>query len=287
MPSSTSNAGELFAHKDYNAKDYAAYRPSYPKELYEAILAFEANGREGRGKMETILDVGCGPGTATFCLREYGTRVIGQDFSEVQIAAANEKAKEMAMQETAGKEGESCSEVSFCVGPAEELHIGDHTCDVVTTAQALHWFDHPKFFAEVKRVLRKGTGTLAVWTYSAPVFEKCESAQSFFKEKYDALPWDWRRLDYVDKGYESIPFPFEEVKKKEFKVHKQMSLSFFLGYLSTWSPMKELGSEKAAERLADIRRGLLKAHGRGEGDDPESLEISLFFGIKLILARNS
>ena len=61
--------------------------------------------------------------------------------------------------------------MSFKVSPAEKMPFLDaNSVDLVTCAQAIHWFDRDAFFKEVKRVL-KINGTLAVIGYGCQVTE--------------------------------------------------------------------------------------------------------------------
>lgn len=55
----------------------------------------------------------------------------------------------------------------FRVSPAEQLPFENETVDLITTAQAVHWFDLSKFYPEVKRVL-KTNGVLAIYGYNLP-----------------------------------------------------------------------------------------------------------------------
>ena len=49
-------------------------------------------------------------------------------------------------------------------GTADNFFLPEHSCDLITVAQALHWFDQKLFFKEVNKVL-KPHGRLAVFGY--------------------------------------------------------------------------------------------------------------------------
>ena len=57
--------------------------------------------------------------------------------------------------------------VEYRVAIAHASGLPPHSADLVTVAQALHWFDLPPFYAEVRRVLRPG-GIVAAWCYGNP-----------------------------------------------------------------------------------------------------------------------
>jgi ubiquinone/menaquinone biosynthesis C-methylase UbiE len=92
-------------------------------------------------------DCAAGSGQATADLARRFDRVIATDASSEQISAAK-----------------PISNVEYRVATAEQSGLSDNCADLVTVAQALHWFDLPKFYAEARRVLpvRWGPGGLGV-----------------------------------------------------------------------------------------------------------------------------
>lgn len=127
-------------HFSNHASDYARFRPLYPQELFQYLVSLApSNG--------LAWDCGTGNGQAANGLATVFDRVIATDASEQQLS--NAKAN---------------SRVEYRTAPAEASLIDAHSVDVVTVAQALHWFDIPNFFVEAKRVL-KPKGVVAVWSY--------------------------------------------------------------------------------------------------------------------------
>ena len=129
---------ELFASKEH-ARLYAAYRPVYPKSMFDTVIEFCTQSSTGN-TFNTALDVGCGSGQSTHPLATYFRRVIGLDVSENQIQQAKEKYPDL----------------EFRVGKAEDLtFLEDASVDLVTVAAALHWFDQERFFNEIQRLSDK------------------------------------------------------------------------------------------------------------------------------------
>ena len=62
------------------------------------------------------------------------------------------------------------SEIIFTRGNSENILLDDSSADLITVAQALHWFDLNLFYPEAHRVLKE-RGTLAIWGYDKPVIE--------------------------------------------------------------------------------------------------------------------
>lgn len=131
---------EFKDHFSHHASDYARYRPDYPAALYE-FLAKAVKQRE------MAWDCGTGSGQAALGLVEHFDRVIATDPSAEQIRNATRHER-----------------ISYLVVPAEQTEIPSHTVDLVTAAQAAHWFDMERFCQEARRVL-KPDGMLAIWCY--------------------------------------------------------------------------------------------------------------------------
>lgn len=217
---------EFKDHFSGHAADYRQFRPTYPMELF-AFLASAALGRE------LAWDCGAGSGQAAVPLAEHFTKVFATDASAEQV-----------------KNAETHPKVEYAVAPAEACPLPDASADLVTVAQALHWFDLTRFYSEVNRVLRPG-GVLAVWTYdlhrvSAEVDPLLERLQVEFVGPY----WPPERA-LVDAGYRTIPFPFDEVSAPQFELTAEWPLPALLGYMNTWSATKRF---EAANGFSPVAR---------------------------------
>jgi ubiquinone/menaquinone biosynthesis C-methylase UbiE len=109
-------------HFSRQAADYAKFRPSYPKELFD-YLGSIAPGRQ------LAWDCGTGNGQAAIGLASVFDGVIATDASEKQITNA-----------------EPHERVDYRVAPAESSGINSATIDLIMVAQALHWFDLDRFY---------------------------------------------------------------------------------------------------------------------------------------------
>ncbi|KAI0465518.1 methyltransferase [Xylaria cf. heliscus] len=142
------------------ASHYAEFRLDYHPTLYDTLLKQHTSTG---GSLVTLLDVGCGPGTAT---RTLGTRfqnAIGLDASEGMIASANE---------LGGMAG-SGQPIRFSVSGAEELSgVADGGVDLLVAATAAHWFNLPAFWARAAQVVKPG-GSVGLWTHKG--FQFAES----------------------------------------------------------------------------------------------------------------
>jgi SAM-dependent methyltransferase len=117
---------------------YERARPSYPQEAVDWLVA-----QTGLGSGSTVVDLGAGTGKLTRLLLPTGARVI-----------AVEPIPEMR----AHIEGAEVLD-----GTAEAIPLPDASADVVTVAQAFHWFDYDRALPEIHRVLRKDGQLVLVW----------------------------------------------------------------------------------------------------------------------------
>ena len=118
------------------AKDYAAHRAGFPRELFVRLSAMGI-GRSG----QRLLDLGTGTGTLARGFARRGASVMGVDPAEPLLLEARR---------LAALEGVN---VDFRVGRAEDIDSPDDAFDVVTAGQCWHWFDRPVAAAECLRVL--------------------------------------------------------------------------------------------------------------------------------------
>ncbi|KAJ7504335.1 S-adenosyl-L-methionine-dependent methyltransferase [Mycena galericulata] len=163
-----------FAKTTFNTARYAASRPTYPRTLFDSVLAYHAQSTGISGTSagwNYALDLGCGTGQATAELlpkasaeeEQEGLEPLG--FPRVTGVDPSPKMIEQATAFAAGL-GVEGVELNFVTSPAENLKfVGDKSVDLVIAAQAAHWFDWDRMWPELSRVLKYG-GTAAFWVYS-------------------------------------------------------------------------------------------------------------------------
>lgn len=216
---------------------YAAYRPDYPATLF-AWLASVSPAHA------TAWDCATGSGQAALGLAPHFRRVVATDASAEQIRHA------------AAHPG-----VDYRVAPAESSGLADRSVDLVTVAQAAHWFDLPRFYAEAARVLQPG-GVLAIWGYGRltlpgpldPPFRR------FYAETVG--PWWPPERALVDDAYRGLEFPFAELVPPAFEIEVEWDLVRLLDYVSTWSAVGRYRAAQGSDPLPALMAELEPLWGK-------------------------
>lgn len=226
-------------HFSGHAGAYARARPGYPEALFD-WLGGVVSGHA------LAWDVGTGNGQAARGLAAQFAQVHATDASAEQIAEAS-----------------GPDTVRFLREPAEACSLGDGEVDLVTVGQAMHWFDLPAFYAEVKRVLRP-RGVLAAWTYQLNEIEPAVDAliRDFFDNVIGPY-WPPERV-HVEAGYQDLPFPFREISTPDFALVSHWTLDDYLAYMDTWSAVRRYRANGQGDPLPELRETLLLPWGGTE-----------------------
>jgi SAM-dependent methyltransferase len=224
-------------HFGEQSKNYLHFRPNYPHELY-VYLASLVN--------EHMLawDAGTGNGQAAIQLAEYFDEVIATDINRAQIDAAFLK-----------------DNVCYEVCPSEKTDLKDSSVDLITVAQALHWFDLDRFYQEVRRVA-KPQGIFAAWAYSLGSIndEVDHQIKKLYEEILGENYWAKERK-WIDQKYQTIPFPFTTIETPDFIIEKELNFNELIGYLNTWSGVKEYKKQNEKDPIKFIHQDLSDAWG--------------------------
>lgn len=220
-------------HFSTTARSYARYRPQYPDSLFRWLA-------ENSPRRDRAWDAATGTGQAAHGLAAHFSQVIATDASLEQIRHARPHPA-----------------VRYEVAPSEYVPIENDSIDLVTVAQALHWFDFDAFYGEVRRVARPGA-VIAAISYGLARIEPGidEIVDGFYRGPLDGF-WPAERA-HVEAGYRTVPFPFEEMDAPDFTMEARWTLDHLLGYLATWSAVtrarKQVGIDPLAGIEADLRR---------------------------------
>ncbi|CAG8549932.1 268_t:CDS:10 [Funneliformis caledonium] len=224
-----------FAHTDYNSSAYNAFRPNYGQNLYDKIFSFH---KSHNGKFNTALDIATGTGQVSSELSNSFDKVYATDISSTMLQNAIQK-----------------SNIAYSISTAEDLsQFRSNSIDLITAAQAAHWFEMEKFYKESFRVL-KPHGTLAIWGYSINVLKDYPIVRQLMRNLVtdeDKLGPYWDKgVDTISNLYKDFKFPEEMFQNIKWEIYKGdensdvepllevcWTIPQFTKYMKTWSAYK-------------------------------------------------
>lgn len=223
---------------------YAAFRPRYPAALFQWLAS-------ATSAHERVWDCACGSGQASVDLAGHFREIHATDLSVEQIAHA-----------------QAHPGVHYRVGTAEESGLPDASVDLVTVAQALHWFDLDRFYREATRVARPGA-LLAVWCYGIcdlPAAAGNAQLQHFYSEVVGPYWTPERHL--VESGYRTLEMPQPELPAQDFVMRLDWTLEQLLGYVSSWSATARYTKERGENPVPLLRSALQPHWGKATTRQP-------------------
>jgi SAM-dependent methyltransferase len=215
---------------------YASARPTYPASFFQRLAALAT----GTG---CAWDCGTGNGQAAVGLAEWFDSVEATDASAEQIGQALPHTR-----------------VRYRVAPAEVSGLPDRSVELISVAQALHWFDLERFYGEVRRAARPGALLAAYgysWFYLTPTLDALtdrwllQPIETFWSPNVRRL-WD---------GYRTIDFPFEEVIGPRLAIHLLWTLTQLFDYYLTWSATRRKIAADGESFLDAAREAFVAAWG--------------------------
>lgn len=221
------------------AKDYTRFRPRYPVELFH-FLSSVAPGRS------LVWDCATGSGQAAQDLVTYFDRVIATDISDELLGQAPQHER-----------------ITYRNANALDSGLPDHSVDLVTVANAMHWFHGEAFEREVRRVLRPG-GIIAAWSFAyaeiSPAIDRL--TRRVHDEIVDPFWIEPNRI--VENGYRGLSFPFEPVPVPTIRMVSRMDLASLEGYMRTWSASTKYLAHHGVDPISLVHEELLEAWGEPE-----------------------
>ena len=224
--------------------EYDRYRPGFPPAAALAIVP-EVVG--------AALDLGAGTGKFTELLQDRAHRIVAVEPSESMLQVLRTKRPH----------------VEALIGSAESIPLPDSSMDVVTVAQAFHWFDRGVAAAEIRRVLVPG-GTLGLlWNHADP-----------------SCPWDraCHRIAHPAVGdsdattasaHDELP-GFRKVSREDIHWREHISREHYVRRWSTVSSFLVADEETRARMLRQIETVLDEAdetRGQAAFELPQVTEV--------------
>ncbi|WP_411029136.1 class I SAM-dependent methyltransferase [Spongiimicrobium sp. 3-5] len=202
------------------AKHYQKFRPTYPTSLYKEILGLTET-------RDRAWDCGTGNGQVAIELAHHFVAVDATDISAKQLQYAKR-----------------ANNINYSQQRAEETKFNDNIFDLITVAQAAHWFDMEGYNREFLRVAKNGA-LIALWGYG--LLRINAEIDFFIDQFYSEIVgpyWNMERK-HVDNAYRSIPFHFQEIQlNEEHSITAVWTISQLQGYLNSWSSVQNYRNDK-------------------------------------------
>jgi SAM-dependent methyltransferase len=240
------------------AQQYAQARPAYPAALFQ-FLTQAAPGHDW------AWDCATGNGQAAVALAQVFARVSATDLSAAQLAHAMPHER-----------------IHYSVQPAEAVDLPSGALDLVTVAQALHWFDLPRFFAEVQRVLKPG-GLFCAWGYS---WAEITPAIDRVVEQSIRAPviHDWAAQNVLLwNGYPALTagvMPFQPLTPPASTIDLEWNLYQYVAYLRTWSAVRIAIEREGAGFFEHATEALIAVWGQPETVRRVSMPLTMVAGYR-------
>jgi SAM-dependent methyltransferase len=222
------------------AARYAAYRPRYPQALADTLAALTP-------RHDLAWDAGCGNGQLTVQLAAHFTHVIGTEPSQAQLDAATRHAR-----------------VEYRCANAEASILDEGSVDLAVAAQAAHWFDWPRYVAEVERVTRPGAlvGLVSYGIVIVPGDDADALVARYYHDDVGAL-WPPGR-EHVENGYRDLVWPWATVEAPPLDMTAEWTREELLAYVATWSATVKLVKTEGPAKYDALGAALVRVWPDGE-----------------------
>jgi ubiquinone/menaquinone biosynthesis C-methylase UbiE len=218
------------------ADSYDRYRTGYSRELFDVLE--QCGIRRGT----SVLDAGCGTGLSAQPLVVRGAHITGLDPSAEMLAAAER----------------NLPSAKFVAGTVEELPFADRHFDAAICAQAFHWFDAERAFAELMRVVKPG-GPVAIWWKVLGTDEPIRALRAAACARAGVTSID----DPYSGGFRAFyRAPFAERRLRVISFTARLTIEEWLGYEQSRATARNAYGDRHAAYLAGLREELIAAYGQ-------------------------
>ncbi|CAN7335041.1 class I SAM-dependent methyltransferase [Microbacterium maritypicum] len=200
--------------------DYDRYRPGFPEAAAAMIVPTT---------VDVGLDLGAGTGKFTELLVDRARRTVAVEPSERMLQVLRVKLPDVEAQ----------------IGAAERIPLGDASVDVVTVAQAFHWFDRDAACDEIARVLVPRGALGLLWNRSDPT---CTWDRACHRIAHPAVS----EADATTDGAAEVLPHFELVRREEIHWAERISRDHYLRRWATVSSLLVAEESTRARMLGEI-----------------------------------
>jgi ubiquinone/menaquinone biosynthesis C-methylase UbiE len=236
-------------------ENYVRFRPSYPQEVISLL-----EDQCGLTPEVVVADIASGTGIFTRLLLEHGNRAIGIEPNEKMRKAGEEYLSRFPNFKSVN-------------GTAENTPLEDCSVDLITCAQAAHWFDREKAMKEFRRILKPGRFLVLLWNdrHTGSAFaEKYENLVEKYGTDYSVV----QRLGRIIDGSEffgSLP-----CKKRSLPNYQDLDYSALEGRLLSSSYAPQYGEPGCEPMVAELQE-IFQEHAQN-GIVRMEYDTNIYFG---------
>jgi SAM-dependent methyltransferase len=232
------------------AAAYAATRPRYPQQLVDAVVA-----RSGLTAASTLLEVGCGPGTATVSFAELGCRILAIEPNPEFCLLAEEVCQRFP-------------NVKVVTTSFEEWQPRREQFDVVLAATSFHWIPAEIAYPKAAGALRENGWLILLWNKELqPPFKTHEALGAIYRRHAPELDRPYEDATAVAGILNALGQPlqesslFHDPQHGQWLVESLLAIDDYLTLLTTYSPFLALEAAVRDVLLAELRPMLETLHG--------------------------
>ncbi|MCP4237459.1 MAG: class I SAM-dependent methyltransferase, partial [Aestuariibacter sp.] len=163
------NSTERFSDRVDN---YIKYRPSYPDAVIDTLVS-----QCKLTPQSIVADVGSGTGIFSGLLLKHNIQVMA-----VEPNDSMRKAAENLLASSTG--------FSSIAGQSEQTNLADASVDLITAAQAFHWFDRELTQREFSRILKPAGHVALIWNQrksNTPFLKEYDDMLSVYATDYNSV----------------------------------------------------------------------------------------------------
>lgn len=234
------------------AGEYDRFRPGYPDELFGTVAT-----QLGLPAHPLVVDLGAGTGRAALAMAERGWRVTAVEPGRPMLDLLRAAASDAGLL------------VATVQAPAEATGLDPASADLVTAAQAFHWFDKDAALTEIARITKPGGGVALFWNMRdgarSPFLADYEHLLRRSVKHTDSGRYEWEGRDGTRRAFEAHRAAFEPPQIVELEQEVAMTGEQFIGMAFTASYIRVGLTPEQQERFRDELAALLRAHDLDDG----------------------
>lgn len=199
---------------DNKIKEYAIGRPPYPADILTVMKELDIN------KQSTIADIGAGTGILTHMLGGLECDILAIEPNEHMLEECKVYCKDV-------------TNIKMIKAPAEETSLMEHSVDVITIAQAFHWFDKKRCKKEFRRILKENGSVVILWNdmqINSPLAMEYATLLNNYKVKTTAaisnFDPDEEKLNFFEQEYTKVYYDNRHTVTEDSFIGGALSLSY-------------------------------------------------------------